>query len=190
MSNSNYDFFLKRYEDFKMLNVEKEYIEYFEGLNVFMSLDDNKTQFSEQTGKLKKIENDSLFDFNEIIEKEKGKIILVDFWASWCAPCRKQMSNIKSLLSKFKPNDFTVISISIDKNFDSWKKASIIEELKKQNHNYFLINSEESSLIKKNGISTIPRYFLYDKNGFLVNDNAPYPDNPKLSKLIELYLKN
>lgn len=128
-----------------------------------------------------------LKEFQQILKKEKGKVILVDFWASWCAPCRKEMPYLKSLLKEMDSKKFTIISISTDKKYSSWERASLQENLVE--NNYLLIDAKNSSLITDFKISTIPRYLLYDKKGNLVKSNAPRPSKKKeLGLLLNKYL--
>src|SRR4051812_37089129 len=57
-----------------------------------------------------------------------GKIVLVDFWASWCTPCRKNNPNLVKLYAKYKTKGFEIYGISIDEDNSSWKKAIISDK--------------------------------------------------------------
>jgi peroxiredoxin len=59
----------------------------------------------------------------------KGKYVLVDFWASWCSPCRKMIPNLKALYEKYKDKNFTIVSISLDTDKDKWIKAMNEEKM-------------------------------------------------------------
>lgn len=59
----------------------------------------------------------------ENLSDHKGKVVLVDFWASWCAPCRKANPNLVRLYKKYKQKGFEIFGVSIDENKTSWKKA-------------------------------------------------------------------
>ena len=80
-------------------------------------------------GVLTNLVNDNQLTFEDVLSNNKGKVVLVDFWASWCAPCRKEMPLLKNLKSKFSENELKVIEISIDKDYSSWVRASKLENL-------------------------------------------------------------
>ncbi len=125
--------------------------------------------------------NDKAFTF----EKYKGKVIYVDFWASWCGPCRKEFpasrSMHESLTSKQK-KDIVFLYISIDEDLEKWRGAVEklgLEEFGENGHSY-----EVSARYK---VSSIPRYMIIDKKGNLVNDKAPRPSSSEtLPALLEL----
>ena len=136
-------------------------------------------------GILTNLVNDNELTFEQILLRNKGKIVLVDFWASWCAPCRREMPYLKDLKRKFNEDEFKVIEISIDKDYSAWVRASELESLSKEEENYIISNWKKSSLYENFKIETIPRYLLFDKNGKIINDDAPRPSENELKKLIK-----
>lgn len=93
-------------------------------------------------------------------EQLKGNYVLIDFWASWCKPCRKQNPQLRQLLEKYKAEGFDIVGISIDKDATDWRKA--IEE--DQTDWKQLIDSEEE-LQEALGIQLIPLNYLLDRDG-------------------------
>ena len=59
----------------------------------------------------------------------KGKYVLVDFWASWCGPCRKENPNVVAAYNKFKDKNFTILGVSLDENKEKWQKAIADDKL-------------------------------------------------------------
>jgi thiol-disulfide isomerase/thioredoxin len=129
--------------------------------------------------------NDNELTFEEILKSHKGKIVLVDFWASWCSPCRKEMLFLKELKSKFNETEFKVIEISIDEDYSSWVRASKQENLSNDENNYIINNWQKSSLYKNYNIKTIPRYLLFGKDGKIIDEDAPRPSESELVELIK-----
>lgn len=128
--------------------------------------------------------DESSYAFEEILEQERGKIVLVDFWASWCAPCRQEMPAVHRLQEEIGKDKLTVIQISIDQKYDAWERASKMENISREKHNYIIRNWESSQLYKRFQIKTIPRYLLFDQKGQLLDDDAPRPSSEALSALI------
>ena len=91
----------------------------------------------------------------------KGKYVLIDFWASWCGPCRHEMPNVKAAYEKYASKGFEVISISIDKKQKAWRTA--IEEL---GMNWTQVLNVDAADIY--GIYAIPKTFLIDPEGIVV----------------------
>ena len=84
------------------------------------------------------------------------KVVLVDFWASWCPPCRKEIPNVKEQYAKYKDKGFQVISISVDKDVDEWQAALAEENLEWPNFR----DTEGADTLY--GIQAIPAMYLVD----------------------------
>lgn len=97
---------------------------------------------------------------------EGKKYILIDFWASWCAPCRREIPNLRNLYAKYGSRGFQIISISRDKNAEDWKKAIEDEQLTWPN---FLDESDVAKLYK---VRAIPTMYLVDADGRIVAENV------------------
>ena len=97
----------------------------------------------------------------------KGKkYILIDFWASFCAPCRQELPYIKDLYKKYAKEDFEIISISLDEDFLNWKNAIEKEDIQIWKH--FSIAQNKSSVKKDYFVNGIPHKILIDKNGIII----------------------
>ena len=126
---------------------------------------------------------------DELIKNNFGKVIYIDFWASWCAPCRIAMPSSKKLQKNFNKEDVLFVFISIDTDFDKWFNASQAEQLNKSEYNFMALNYPNATFYKDLNLKSIPRYLIYDKKGKLVHENAPSPDGPEIIKELNKYLK-
>ena len=100
----------------------------------------------------------------------RGKVVLIDFWASWCAPCRKENPNVVALYNKYKDKGFTVISVSLDSKEEKWKEAIKKDNLIWPNHVSDL-GGWRSKVSKLYGVSSIPFTVLIDENGKIISTN-------------------
>ena len=128
-------------------------------------------------------------DYSALLNKYKGKVIYIDFWASWCMPCRAEVPNSKKLINEFESKDLKFVTISMDENKVAWQKAIQFEQLNKT-LNYQLVKNFESTLAKQFKISSIPRYIIIGKDGKVIDADAPRPSDPKIHNIFNELLKN
>ena len=117
----------------------------------------------------------------------KGKVTYIDIWATWCLPCRGEIPALKELEKKFHGKDIAFVSISIDQNKDEWKEFVKSEDLK--GVQLFAENAFESQFIQDYGIRQIPTFIIIDKEGKIVNADAPRPSSDEITGLLEGLLK-
>lgn len=110
----------------------------------------------------------------------KGKVVLIDFWASWCGPCRRANKHLKELYSKYKSQGLEILSISVDENPKAWKNA-----IKEDNTTWVHV-IDEMNYANTWKIQYIPTTFLVDKQG---NFAAINPDINDLDGLVKKLLK-
>lgn len=99
----------------------------------------------------------------------KGKIVLIDFWASWCGPCRRENPNVVKLYQKYKDSGFEIYSVSLDKDKTAWTNAIKNDELTWTHVSDLKFWSSEGA--KLYGVSSIPHTVLVDKDGNIIARN-------------------
>lgn len=128
--------------------------------------------------------------WREILKKNKEKIIYIDFWASWCKPCRYEIPHSIKLSEKLKRGKINFVYISLDSKKSDWKEGVKALFGKDTSSEQLLMNKGfKASLAKQIGIVSIPHYVLIDKNGNIISGNAPRPSDPRLLQMINEYLK-
>ncbi len=106
--------------------------------------------------------NDSIINLSSL----KGKVVLIDFWASWCGPCRAANPSVVKLYNKLKDKGFEVFGVSIDSKKANWVKAIRQDKIK-----YTQVNDNggwNSTVAATFGVNQIPTSFLLDKTGKVV----------------------
>ena len=128
------------------------------------------------------------FSASSIVGKEinlssfKGKYILLDFWASWCAPCREAIPHLKELYQQYHSSGFEIISISIDKKKADWEKAVKQEEISDWNN--VLVN-EKIDKYYENVRLPIPSSILINKDGVIVWKSDIYKGSVGLDEFLK-----
>lgn len=125
--------------------------------------------------------------FKNLLDKHKGKVVYIDFWASWCSPCIAEMKFCEQLGKDMEGQPFVLISVSLDKAFSAWKAASA-KYINNNSNSYILANPETAALIKQYNLSSIPRYLLINKDGKVVDKDAKRPSDRQLAEDIRKLL--
>jgi peroxiredoxin len=114
----------------------------------------------------------------------KGNVVLIDFWASWCGPCRAANPGVVKIYNKYKSYGFVVFGVSVDKSKADWLRA-----VKKDKITYVQVLDNagwNSQTLEKYNVSEIPTTFLLDKEGKLYAIDAT---GKKLEKLVKNLLQ-
>ena len=99
----------------------------------------------------------------------KGKWVLIDFWASWCGPCRAEMPELVKVYKKFHANGFEVVGISLDDDAEDWQKA--IKKMKLTWHHLSDLAGWDSKAVKTYKVFGIPSNLLVNPKGKIVASN-------------------
>ena len=114
------------------------------------------------------------------VEELKGKVIMLEFWATWCVPCIKAFPHINELKSKFKDSDFEIIAITYE------TEEEVQKLLKKYALDTWIGINKDKSLFSEYAVSGIPQTFLIDKSGIIVKRLRPWEvTEDKIKELLD-----
>jgi thiol-disulfide isomerase/thioredoxin len=143
-----------------------------------------KKEFSSESlsKKMTTFENTEI-TFKEVLKKHKGKVTVIEVWASWCSDCVKAMPKVKEMQANNPTVDY--VFISMDKAFDKWQAGIVKHELKGEH--YWVTDGMKGEFGKSIDLDWIPRYIILDKTGKIVTYRAIETDfeqiNETLNKL-------
>lgn len=137
-------------------------------------------------------DTDQVTTWAGILNQNKGKVIYVDLWATWCGPCLMEMPASVALQEKLKGRDIAFVTITVDapKDKDKWKKALVTHSLNKGGYQNYMIDVKSPLAVfihgQPNGVA-IPQYILIDKSGAVAAIEAKRPsEKPLLAEMLLL----
>lgn len=128
--------------------------------------------------------------FSELMARHAGKVVYVDWWASWCGPCFQVMPDLYALEDSLSGKKAVILYISIDETNDLWKISADSFLSGTEQNSYRVSNKFVSKQFESFNIQYIPRYFLIDQQGKVVHEYAPGPAEEQLVTMITELLKN
>lgn len=135
---------------------------------------------SKTSGQFKQL---NLIEFNNVLNSNMGKVVLVNFFATWCPPCRKEIPELINLTKEYKDKNLVIIGISVDENGEE----AVLPFSQQVGFNYpvFLTTPELNSSFN---IDAVPQIFIYDKAGKLVANLKGYVESSELKAMIDKLL--
>jgi len=116
------------------------------------------------------------YSFDELKARYTGQVLYIDFWASWCVPCLRQMAHSKKLHDDLKTLPIRFIYCSMDNSMSAWETKALQLNLDK-NNSFIVTNGFKSDLSKSFNIRTIPRYIIIGKDGKVFSTEGYLPDD-------------
>ena len=110
-------------------------------------------------------------------ETLKDKVVLVDFWASWCAPCKASFPMMEDLHKRWQGRGLVIIAVNVDEN-----RADMEEFLKKNATTFTILRDATQKLVEKTGIVTMPSSFLLDREGKVRFVHSGFHGNETIKK--------
>ncbi len=116
-----------------------------------------------------------------LIQKARGKVVLLDFWASWCAPCRKSFPWMNALQKKYAAQGLTVIAVNLDQ--DKQLAAEFLQAVPAQ---FNIEYDPKGALATQLNVAAMPTSFLLDRNGRIVRQHAGFREAQRAVRELEI----
>lgn len=182
-------FFANQLRSFRTLDALQDFAV---GTKKYLLTDSLRSQYTRYEGSLATLaKGEKAYDFNyedpngkkTSFASLKGKVVLIDTWATWCGPCRQEIPHLKKLAEELKDKNIAIVSISVDalSDKDKWKKMVREENLAGLQ---LFAGGEGNDFSKYYKIATIPRFLVFDKQGNILSSDAPRPSDPSLKQLL------
>ncbi|MBE7446472.1 MAG: TlpA family protein disulfide reductase [Planctomycetia bacterium] len=130
------------------------------------------------------IKNINLKELNSLLDGNKGKVVVVDLWASWCPPCKKEIPGFINLYKKYKDKGVEIIGVALDEN----GSETVPPFVKKTGINY-PVYLGGNDIASQYSLNAYPTTIIYSKNGKIANKHVGYVSeeefDEELSKLLE-----
>jgi thiol-disulfide isomerase/thioredoxin len=124
-----------------------------------------------------------IHDFKNIVESNKGKVLIINFWATWCSPCVKEFPGLMNMRQEFSEDELTIIGISMDYGMRP------VENFVKLNKVNFPILLDDESIGSMLDIKSIPRTLIYNRAGEKILDHLGFISEESFRHVIERLLK-
>ncbi len=152
---------------------------------VFSCNFEKPTQFSEEalSETITTLKGDTT-TLKNVLANYKGKVVLIDVWASWCRDCIEGMPKVKALQTQFKDVEF--VFLSVDRNIAAWKRG--LEKYKVKGNHYFINSGQKGEFSDFLNSNWIPRYMVIDKQGNIKLFKATTASDQKIIEAINTSL--
>lgn len=120
------------------------------------------------------------FEFEGTVPDLKGKVVLVDFWASWCGPCKKSFPVMAELQEKFAGRGFAVVAVSVDE-----KKGAMDGFVKKAQPPFAVVRDGQGKLAEAAGVDKMPTSFLLGPDGRIVSVHSGFEGEATRKKYLD-----
>lgn len=147
----------------------------------------SKTEFSKEAliQKINSLEGKKV-SIADVLRKHEGRILIIDFWASWCQDCIKALPATKELKEKNPEIDF--VYFSLDRSHEQWKRGLEKYQISSQ-ENYWFDEGWKNSFNNYIDLNWVPRFMVVDQTGKIAKYYAIHPNDPEIQKTIDK-LKN